>query len=158
MWYKIDIKRFGWQMLPPILRGKTLGALLMVLLTPLVSLYDRFVALRQRQRLRLEGNGQVIAMRRAIIKRYNLHEEDVDIVDAEDREVFLYWQSEAAPPTYLTAEAGATIKRTEEGRGEADYIVFVPDFLEGRDRELKGLLNHYRPAGRKYELKYYTYG
>lgn len=158
MWYKIDIQRFGWQMLPPILRGKTLGTLLMVLLSPLVSLYERFVALRTQKRHRLEGNGQVIAMRRALIKRYNLAEEDIDIVDAKDKEVYLYWQSEATSPTYISSLEGVTLKRREEGRHEADYIVFVPDFLEGRERELRDLLDHYRPAGRKYELKYYTYG
>lgn len=53
---------------------------------------------------------------------------------------------------------GSEGRYPEEGRGAADYIVFVPDFLEGREPELRDILNHYRPAGRKYELKYYTYG
>lgn len=158
MWYKLDINRFGHQMLPPILRSPVLSAILSVLLLPLVDMYSRWVAFRAQQQLFLEGNGQALAMRMALVKRYRLREDDVAIAGPEDEQIYLYRKSEGTQPIYLSTSTGVTLGRRGEGRIQPDYIVLVPDFLEGYDRELRDLLNHYRPAGRKYKLKYYTYG
>lgn len=157
MWYKLDINRFGHQMLPPILRSPVLSAILSVLLLPLVDMYSRWVAFRAQQQLFLEGNGQALAMRMALVKRYRLREDDVAIVDAQERDVYLYRVHEDYLPTYLNAERGAYLHQLSQGRLEPDYTVLLPDFLELQDRDIRDLLERYRPAGRRYDIKYYSY-
>lgn len=46
MWYKLDIIKLGFQLLPPILRSKVLVALLKAMLRGIRDLYNRFYSYR----------------------------------------------------------------------------------------------------------------
>lgn len=158
MWYNVDLQRFAAQMLPPLLRGGVLGAILSVLLLPVVWLYKRLRELRSSERLRLQGTGQVIAMRDALVRRFGLLEGDIEIIDAEDRQIYLYYErEEQQTPTYLKTLQPTRISYAREGRHVPDYTVLVPDYLRLRERDILDLLDHYKPAGRTYQLKYYAY-
>lgn len=161
MWYNFDVQKFGWQLLPPLLRGAVMRALLKALLQPLVWILDRFKALRSEGKEQLLAGGLALSLVEAIRRAYNLHEGDVYIVDAEHKECTLYKGYEEQRPLYLQRAGSAApplyIYYKDAPRVEPDYYIHVPDFLEREADELRRIIEQNRPAGRKYMIIYYPY-
>lgn len=159
--YRLDIHKLGWMLLPPILRGGVIQAILRVLLDPLVWVYNEFGLLRGRSHERLVASGQSLALVEALRRAYGLHEGDIYIVDGEDRQVYLYSTTEGqqARALYRSSEDAPShlLTYSDEGSIEPDFYVFLPDFLSSEPEVLR-LIEQYRPAGRRYAIKYYTYG
>lgn len=161
MWYNFDTQRFGVQMLPPILRGRTMLALVKAILTPLVWLSNRFREVRSESRERLASSGQSVSLVDALRRAYDLQEGDVYITDAEDRRHYLYMRHEAQKPLTLHKRSEATtapiMHYSDEGRVVPDFYIHIPDFLEGEASDILRLVERYKPAGRKYQIIYYRY-
>lgn len=160
MWYNFDVHKFADAMLPPILRGGVLSAIIRALLTPLVWLYARFRALQKECKLKLSANGQGIAIEDVIRRKYRLRAGDIDIVELEEKNAKLYYEREGvALPLHFSDEGEENIyvRFSDESSPKPDFLVFVPDFLEKYEEEIILIIHQYKPAGRRYELKYYTY-
>lgn len=156
MWYNFDVQRFGWLMLPPLLRKKRLGAILSILLLPLVYLMTQFVRLRQESRRRLRGTGQVASLADTLIDAYGLSGGDIYITDLAPDIVFVYFASEAE--VNRTLDKPITLQYADEGRIDPDFVVHVPDILQGEEAEIRRIIDYYRPAGRTYTIQFYQYG
>lgn len=161
MWYKFDVQKFGWQMLPTVLRKPLIKSFVKAFLTPLVWLYNRFRTLREESHTRLASGGQSLSLVEALKRAYKTHEGDIYIVDAEDKETYLYKQSEGQRPLHLYRASEAQPPRylyyTDEGRVEPDYYIYIPDYLERDKDNILRLIEQYKPAGRKYKIIYYPY-
>lgn len=161
MWYNFDVQKFGWQMLPPLLRGRVILALLRAMLSPLVWLYARLVSLRRECAERLAASGQSLALVEALRRSYSLHEGDIYIVDAEDRQVYLYPQSEAQQAIALSRDSEDApmlhLIFSDEASSGPDFYLYIPDFLQGQAEEILRLVHQYKPAGRQCEIIYYPY-
>ena len=150
MWYNFDVQKFGWQMLPTILRGDVMRALLRVLLLPLVWLFAQFRLLQAEVKERLSSSGQTLSLIEALRRAYRLKEGDVYIVDSEHKQPHLYLnRSGAGEPPHLYYEDGAQV--------EPDFFIHIPDFLQAEEEGILRIIEQYKPAGRKYKIIYYPY-
>lgn len=159
MWYRLDLLRFAWQMLPPMLRSQFLQALLRAFFIPLLWLYDRFSTLRSHAEIRLLSNGQAIAITDALRREFDTYEGDTYITDGERNIVYLYKKVEGQEPLRMhqQAERPTYLTLSDEGRYTADFYIHIPSFLQGYEEAILRIINHYKPAGRRYEIKFYEY-
>ena len=77
MWYKIDLTRLVVQLLPPILRGKLLVALLKVLIGPLAYIYDRLLEHRDKVLGRLNVSANVIYLAKMLNEAFFLNDSQI---------------------------------------------------------------------------------
>ena len=160
MWYNFDVQKFGWQMLPTILRGDVMRALLRALLLPLVWLFAQFRQLQAEARERLSSSGQTLSLIEALRRAYRLKEGDVYIVDSEYKQPHLYLKREGQRPIYLhrAGDSELTHLYYEDGaRVEPDFYIHIPDFLQTEEEGILRIIEQYKPAGRKYKIIYYPY-
>ena len=160
MWYNFDVQKFGWQMLPTVLRGDVMRALLRVLLLPLVWLFAQFRLLQAEARERLSSSGQTLSLIEALRRAYRLKEGDVYIVDSEYKQPHLYLKREGQRPIYLhrAGDSEPTHLYYEDGaRVEPDFYIHIPDFLQAEEEGILRIIKQYKPAGRKYKIIYYPY-
>lgn len=161
MFYDFDVQKFGWQMLPPILRGKVMRALLHALLLPLVGLIAQLRALRTESRERLASSGQVSSLVETLRRAYQLQAGDVYLEEGAHKERYLYLGEEKQPSLYLPRTGDAAtppaLLYEDEGSIEPDYYIHVPEFLQREEEGLLRLIEQNRPAGRKYKLIYDDY-
>ena len=160
MWYNFDVQKFGWQMLPTVLRGDVMRALLRVLLLPLVWLFAQFRRLQAEARERLSSSGQTLSLIEALRRAYRLKEGDVYIVDSEYKQPHLYLKREGQRPIYLhrAGDSEPTHLYYEDGaRVEPDFYIHIPDFLQLEEEGILRIIEQYKPAGRKYKIIYYPY-
>ena len=160
MWYNFDVQKFGWQMLPTVLRGDVMRALLRVLLLPLVWLFAQFRLLQAEARERLSSSGQSLSLIEALRRAYRLKEGDVYIVDSEYKQPHLYLKREGQRPIYLhrAGDSESTHLYYEDGaRVEPDFYIHIPDFVQAEEEGILRIIEQYKPAGRKYKIIYYPY-
>lgn len=158
MWYNFDVHKFGWQMLPPILRSRFLFAMVRVLLTPLVYVYEHFRELTKKVDVIFEGNGQAISIAKALNDKYLLQYDEIYITDVPEQLVPLYKRGERQKTTVfrLRREKEKTPTVVFRGEGRAcDFIVNIPSSLREYEAEMIRLINFYKPAGRNYIINYY---
>ncbi len=172
MWWKTDIVKMAVQLLPPVARGVLTVALVKVLTLPARHVYDRLVARRKVADRRLGTTANVISMEKALNDAFFLTYGQIRIEsgDADDR-TFWYWKAEGQEPPHMwmQTERGVTLKRRGEASYKDSFVVRVPTFLcsstdsaadryGGKNlRDIKILLNYYKPAGRTYRIELYDY-
>ena len=147
-------------MLPTILRGDVMRALLRVLLMPLVWLFAQFRLLQAEVKERLSSSGQTLSLIEALRRAYRLKEGDVYIVDSEYKQPHLYLKREGQRPIYLhrAGDSELTHLYYEDGaRVEPDFYIHIPDFLQTEEEGILRIIEQYKPAGRKYKIIYYPY-
>lgn len=164
MWYKLSLPTLAHQLLPPLLRGPLLKAILAAAVTPLQETHSRLLALRQRTEQRLAGNGQVIMLCHVLNQAFPAA---ADLILVESRQAngtaTLYFKHEppaADYPTFLPAR----LLLKGETTNEANFIVRIPTSLcpttddpnDNTLRTLRDIINYYKPAGRKYGIETYT--
>lgn len=160
MWYNFDVQKFGWQMLPTILRGDVMRSLLKVLLLPLVWLFSQFRLLQAEVKERLSSSGQTLSLIEALRRTYRLKEGDVYIVDSEHKQPHLYLKREGQRPIYLNrlgAGEHPYLYYEDGGQVEPDFYIYIPDFLQTEEEGILRIIEQYKPAGRKYKIIYYPY-
>lgn len=162
MWYKIDIYKLAQQLLPPVLRRKKLFAFLSVMLLPFAVLLSLFLRFRQQSLDKLNTNGQVIYIEKALNDRFFLKNREIYITDVVTN-TFLYKRSEMQAPFYLHMRGENATKefmnmRYEDNTGnDGNFMVNVPSFLSEYEDEIRNLIEYYKPAGRSYVLNIYEY-
>lgn len=174
MFYKVDFIRLAVQMLPPLLRGRLMVALLRVITLPLRQMYELFIVLRNSTKSRLETTGNVESLERALNAAFFLTERQI-YIKTPPREIraTFYLSSEEQRPTilYMAAEGGAyMMQMMDENRMGVNFMVMVPTFLctstECRDADryfwrhyivIKTILDIYKPAGRTFGIELYDY-
>lgn len=159
-------------MLPPMLRGGLTVALLKVLMLPVRYMYDLLTARRKNANRRLGTTANVASMEKALNDAFFLTDGQIriDSGDNDDR-TFWHMKTEGQEPATLwkATEKGTVLKRRGEASYKDSFTVWVPTFLctstdstedkyGGRYlREIKILLNYYKPAGRTYRIELYDY-
>lgn len=156
MFYDIDIYRWAWLLLPPVLRRTRIYALLCVLLLPLHRMLNAFRAYRESAIRRVNVNGQVIYIEKALNDAFSPEERGIYITDTPDDAALLYPEAEH---TLVIHEAGAAetayVKAEDDAKYTADYVVNVPFSLALRLEEIRAVVEYNKPAGRSYEIKTY---
>lgn len=161
MYYKLDLIKLARQVLPPVLRGKRLFALIRILLLPFVFVYKQFVAFRKEALGKQAVTGQVLMIEKLLNDHYALTNKEIYLSDAPLTNIYLYKQKENQIPVVLyrsSEEQGMRYLLYErEGQYDANFTVNVPSFLADSLEEIKWLVDHYKPAGRTYKIHLYEY-
>ena len=161
MWYNLDIYKFALHLIPPSLRKSKLTVILNVLLYPFGLLYQAFGAFRNNSLKRLNINGQVIYIEKALNDAYNLDKKEIFITDVDssaEGDSIIFPDNEKTMCVYANGEANVLyISSQNEGSHEGDFIVNLPSFLEAELNNIKNIVNYNKPAGRSYVIKLYEY-
>lgn len=159
MWYNVDIYKFGLQLLPPLLRKKSLFAFLCALLCPLRVLAELFKTFRSSSLSRLNVNGQVIYIEKALNDAFELKNGEIYLSDTDETVGgVLYGDASQTMAVHAGSEADVAYVMTDnEGKHDGDYIVNVPSFLETELESIKTIVEYNKPAGRRYVIKVYEY-
>ena len=161
MWYKIDIIKYGLLLLPPFLRKQRLFAFLNVLLLPFQELMSRLDNYRKECDDRLNINGQVIYIEKALNDYFLLSYKDIYITEKslDDIAPVIYLFNDAEPAVYFFDDDSQNVTYLTEGdvNTSMEFIVNVPSYLESQLDEIRNLVEFYKPAGRSYKLNIYPY-
>lgn len=174
MRYRCDVYRLAVQLLPPVLRGAVLVALLRVLVSPLRRLYGLFAAYQDATAARLDITANVIYIQKALNDAFYLDNGQIYIVSAfvSGDSGVLRLMSEGQRPPYLRLHgegAAYYFRRPGEARPDKNFYIHVPTFLctsldpaEDRYkgvclRRVRELADYYKPAGRSYGIILYDY-
>lgn len=161
MFYNFDIYKWGLLLLPPVLRRKRLYALLTVLLKPLYDVLQRFNDFREDSIQRMNINGQVIYIEKALNDRFMLEYHEIYITDATDAleaSSLLYPESDVTMKVYgAESDSASYIYGAYEVRTGINFIVNIPSFLSGYVDEIKTIIEYNKPAGRSYKINMYDY-
>ena len=164
--------RLAVQLLPPVMRGGLMVALLKVLTLPVRHIYEQLTERRKAADRRLGTTANVMYMEKALNDAFYLKERQIRIESTETEDT-LFWhrREERQKDNYMyrRTEKGVTLKRRGECSYRESFVVWVPTFLctsvdadedkyGGRNlREIRNLLNYYKPAGRTYRIELYDY-
>nr|DAY41157.1 MAG TPA: hypothetical protein [Bacteriophage sp.] len=170
MWYKLDIIKLGFQLLPPILRSKVLVALLKAMLRGIRDLYNRFYNYRSHVLNRLNITAGVQYIEKVLNDAFFLSEHQIYIVSADQRvQTVLHFKSEGLTPVYVSGNPPLYVRAYDDVPKQPSFIVYVPSFLctsinAAEDKyggqnltTILNLLNHYKPAGRSFRIEIYEY-
>lgn len=172
MWWKTDILKLAVGLLPPMLRGGLTVALLRVLTLPVRYIYNVLTARRKNADQRLGTTANVASMEKALNDAFFLTDGQIRIEDGgEDDRTFWYLKTDGQEPATLwkATEKGTVMKKRGEASYKDSFTVWVPTFLctstdSAEDRyggrylrDIKILLNYYKPAGRTYRIELYDY-
>lgn len=162
-------------LLPPILRGPVLVALISILILPIKSIYEAFMAYRQSVKDRLHMTCNVNSLEKILNDHFFLTDRQIYITTTLDpSQLYLYKQSEKIPPLYLHGAgeihaAPCYIKPHDGVSPGPTFVIHIPTFLctsldQEQDEyngryliEIYNILNIYKPAGRAYRIELYDY-
>jgi len=154
--FKIDFKKLAQWMLPFSLRRDGVSALLYAMTAPVRVLYDEFMRNRAANIYRLRITPQVCYLEKFLSDRYDFSERRIRIVDGVHI-VPLYIHLEAEKrPLYIYAEAeGSPLSLYCENEilGGTDFIIRLPAGLKYNENQMKGEVDSYKLAGKKYRIE-----
>lgn len=172
MWLKTDFVRFAIHLLPTMLRGEVLMALVYSLILPFRSMYDRFSSHRKTTFSRLNTTANVQYIEKALCSAFFLTDSQIYIENSPGHSgIFLHFHNENQSAVYLskTGDRSIFLKKPDEVSYEDNFIVYVPSFLctslnanidkyNGQHLQtIRLILDRYKPAGRMYRIELYDY-
>lgn len=157
MWYRVDFYRIALHLLPTFLRRTLLFALTKVILTGLVDISRSFRTFCITTRQRLQVNGQVIYIEKALNDYFLLTDNEIFITDLQNFRHTVYIRNNE-PATYFSNDLTKPLYiENADINSQMKFIVNVPSFLDGRTEEIKTIVDFNKPAGREYIIKVYSY-
>lgn len=172
MRYRFDIIKFAVQLVPPVLRNRTVAALLRVMTLPLRYMYEQFVLHRGTVERRINTTAAVQYIEKALNEAFFLKDRQIYIISGSDGG-FVFWhlKKEARDGIYMDFESGDALVMRHDGEGVYDmsFTVYVPTFLctslvadddefGGENlRKIRNMLDLYKPAGKTYGIQLYDY-
>ncbi len=155
-----------------MLRSRLTVALLRVMLLPVRYTYGKLQAGRKNANQRLGTTANAASIEKALNDAFFLTEGQITLEEGdEDDRVYWHRKAEGQEPAtlWLKTEKGTVLKERGETSYKDSFAVRVPTFLctstdgtadkyGGRNlRDIKILLNYYKPAGRTYRIELYDY-
>lgn len=158
MFYKIDIFKYAFLLLPPPLRKKKMFAFLKVLTLPISYLHDELMKYRDLCESRMSVNGQVIYIEKTLNDYFLLQNKDIYISDITELYRPVYLRNES-PSHYFQNEGSQkhTFLHNGSSNGLLKFIVNVPSYLDNRIEDIKNIVEYNKPAGRVYTINIYDY-
>ena len=169
--YNINFRQFANQMLPPVLRGTVIKALLFAMIAPIIYLYDSFMNYKDSIDKKLHITANVQYIEKALNDALDQQERRIRLTEPDEstnKDVYFYHEAEEMPAHYLrleSEEADSIILYNDmEASHEDDFTVFVPPAIiseippqsqsdKTTYRQLITILDTYKPAGRSYKIE-----
>lgn len=144
--FDIDWAKLIRRDVPFAVRKPKMLAYLLALISPVITLYNRFLGFRSSTDLDLLVTGQVRILRYHINQRFDLGFERIEILDGDDNNIlYIFLESENQPVFLPQFISGNTV----------DFIVRVPQDLAGLENQIKDFLNRFKLASKRYEIIYF---
>lgn len=162
--YIISYAEFREQLLPLLLRGPKIKAMLMALTEPLVTLYESFFSYKTESLYRADHFGSVGHLENVLNDHFDEVERRIYINNAELNDTQHYYDDGAGDPLYFyDEEAGDPqwfFDRSVFNVYQSDFTVFLPVALRpiGSDVEesfltlVRADLEYYKIYGPKYTI------
>lgn len=152
MWYKVDWDRLILLLLPTFLRKPVLFGYIRALVSPIASLYYKWLVQVRDQNLKtLSYNGQRCYLRGALNDNFDSELRRITIGDtAQLDQDYLYTQAEN-----LDVYLGTMFLESDFNyvSGAVDFLVNVPAaILNEKINEITALVDFYKLAGKSYQL------
>lgn len=151
MWYNINWNKYAAELIPTRLRQSKLIAYVKVLISPLVNLHDEFLKQQSEDYHKLNHNGQICYLRKALNDRFDNSQRRIYIGNGNQfTRKYLYTRAEARPiflgKTYLHS-------RNDYEDTSVDFIVFVPaSILATLTEQIKAEINYFKEGVKTYKL------
>lgn len=152
MWYKVDWDRLILLLLPTFLRKPVLFGYIRALVSPIASLYYKWLVQVRDQNLKtLNYNGQRCYLRGALNDNFDSELRRITIGDtAQLDQDYLYTQAENLDVYLGTMYLESDFNYVS---GAVDFLVNVPAaILNEKINEITALVDFYKLAGKSYQL------
>lgn len=145
--FSIDWLKLVKRDVPFSVRKSKMVAFVSALISPVVTNYNQFLSFKSTVEFDLKVTGQVRVLRYYLNQRFDLGNDRITITDGNTNEtLFIFLESENQPvylPQFIT---GSNI----------DFTVRVPAEYQGLDPQIKGFIDKYKLAGKRYEIIYFS--
>lgn len=152
MWYNLNVKKLGILLLPTFLRKPIPIAYLDVLLHPLSKIYDRWLIFREENLYKMQHNGQLCYLRKALNDKLDPSERRIYIGDGNKfLRQYIYTSGENKTRYLGKITLFQSLDYADTG---ADFIVFAPqEIIDSEIDQLKALIDFYKSAGKRYKIE-----
>lgn len=163
-WFNIDWERFVVWNLPGFLRTIVRVKWLQVLLKPLHTVHQSFIAFSEEQRYKLSHNSQVIYLEAVLNDRFDNVLRRIRIINQKVWEPLYVYDTSDGRPVFLY---NTNDNRPVYVYNQADYEIEMPDFIvevpqdlrpgtndeeEAFITEMETLINYYKLYSKKYQI------
>lgn len=163
MRYAFNILNSIISLVPHFLRGDQLILFLYVLCKPIETLHNVFLSFVVSTRMRVQYTGQVFSLEKILNDTFDPSSRGIQIVDGVGViNVYLYpvTANVDGPYMYNSQETAPQeiflYFQDSESIQQADFIVRIPLSLVYDELQLRGLVNAYKMAGKRYKLETYS--
>lgn len=159
----IDVLQLNRDIAPPEQRTTKILAYFDSLASPLSTTWSQFVAFRNNINYKVAHNCQVARIEKVLNDRFDPGYHTIYLLNSGGLELIYFSPAIVLDEVYFApaTEAGLEVYFADaslyEGYLGYDFIVMVPAGLisESDEKEMRGLLNYYKLAGKNYRILYY---
>jgi hypothetical protein len=157
--YTIDYVKYVTQRIPARIRFDEVIAYALVLVSPVVQLYNSLLLFRDLMLYKLTITPQVVYLEKMLNDRYDNIERRIYVTDGKEySSIFVYTKSEGKPNFIFTkAETGVLqtflYLKNETGQFTFDFVVHVPVLVDFDINEMTSLVNAYKLASKSFKIK-----
>lgn len=145
--------------IPERLRNPVLTAFVMVMVSPVVLLYNSLLSFRALVLYKLTITPQVVFLEKLLNDRYDNVERRIFIADGKQyTPTFLFTKAELKPFfLFRKAEVGFLEKyfflKNETGQFTWDFVIHIPAVINFNQNELVALVNTYKLPAKTFKIK-----
>ena len=161
MFYQFDVNRFIIQLLPPLLRKRSIYAFLRVMIYPVKQLHATFLAYKEGVDRKLTYNSFQNYLERFLNSIFYFEYKAIYITDVEIQWADLAFQYESADPDYMsyqdeTPAIAFELSSTSPSAITGQFVVHVPAALSQADiATVRNWVNFYKIAGTTFTIEVY---
>ena len=145
--YNIDWAIFIRDRIFAVTRQVLSQAWLLVLISPIISIYNELLSYQIRVNRRIKITGQVRILRHWLNELYDPEERRFYIVDVTSTQPLFIFLASENRPVYLPAYTIVS---------ELDFTVIAPEEVSGRIAEIKAFIDTYKLVSKRYTIAFLT--
>lgn len=151
MWFEIDYKKLVILLLPTFLRKTRIVYFFQSLITPLIQLHYDWSLQRERNLYKLQHNGQVCYLRKALNDEFDSGQRRIEILEGNKfGRQYIYTHAEQQPKYLGTMYIRPSSDYEDTG---VDFIVAVPNNLIFNQYDMISLVELYKLASKRYKIE-----
>ncbi len=153
-----DVHKLIRQLLPTFLRTPIRIAWLEALLAPLTALWATYVLWRSERMYEAYTTCQTISMEAYLNRLFDPERQRIRIIDVSATAELVYVELRGEGyGLYIDGDEGAIVPLKEEQLGNTfdGFIVLIPAELDGKQRQITGVVDTIRAVGIGYEIQLY---
>lgn len=157
--YRLNIRRLGLLLLPPIYRRPLICGLLSSLLRGLASVQGTFLGIVSSSEYRMSYSGQVCKLRGLLNDVFDPDGRRIAITESEMNDAGqIVYEREMEVWAMLSERSGGGALRVSRrgygGSGGYDFWIDIPEGLIIDESRLRAITDNYKLAGKRYAINY----